>query len=129
MRWNKPPYLDVIGHPRSSRPERSASRCVRFGFWAMFWAPFIARYRRLYIAHVRKSFATANQSPDRRARKSPAAAPYVCVGIRAPSREASRAAVHARTLPLPPRPCREPSRLVVVAGAAAAYDLRCYSVA
>ena len=127
MRWNKPPYLDVIGHPRSSRPERSASRCVRFGFWAMFWAHSSHAYTS-YAHVIIRVLLPLTRAPIA-ARKSPAAAPYVCVGIRAPSREASRAAVHA------PRraPFRFPSlsraRLVVVAGAAAAYDLRCYSVA
>ena len=89
--------------------------------------PFIARYTS-YAHVIIRVLLPLTRAPIA-ARKSPAAAPYVCVGIRAPSREASRAAVHA------PRraPFRFPSlsraRLVVVAGAAAAYDLRCYSVA
>ena len=91
--------------------------------------PFIARYTSYAHVIIRVLLPLTRAPIAARKSKSPAAAPYVCVGIRAPSREASRAAVHA------PRraPFRFPSlsraRLVVVAGPAAAYDLRCYSVA
>ena len=109
---------------RSSAIVASGAECVAVRsvrFLGHVLGPFIARYTS-YAHVIIRVLLPLTRAPIA-ARKSPAAAPYVCVGIRAPSREASRAAVHA------PRraPFRFPSlsraRLVVVAGPAAAYEI------